>query len=129
MEFVRDENVDILFLTETWMETQGDEGECVDLTPQAANCSLFPGGGLAVTMMYRDHFPVTVNTTFPFARSSFELVALTLTAPDHIHFFCLCRSPPGKRNRLTDSDFLTEVPDFFDFLNFFSAVVNNVYIL
>ena len=77
MDFVKDEGVDILFLTGTWMKTHGDESKCVDLTPPGYKLPSFPrvtrGGGL--TAIYRDHFPHSVNTTFPF--STFELVELT----------------------------------------------------
>ena len=65
------------------MKTHGDESKCVDLTPPGYKLRSFPratrGGGLAV--IYRDHFPVTVNTTFPFTHTSSELVQLQLTAP------------------------------------------------
>ena len=95
MKFVKDEGVDIMFLTETWMKTHGDESKCVDLTPPGYKLRSFPratrGGGLAV--IYRDHFPLSVSTTFPFTHSSFELTELTLTAPEHIHFFLPLQTP------------------------------------
>ena len=95
MKFVKDEGVDIMFLTETWMKTHGDESKCVDLTPPGYKLRSFPratrGGGLAV--ICRDHFPLSVNTTFPFTHSSFELVELTLTAPEHIHVFLPLQTP------------------------------------
>ena len=85
--------------------------ECVDLTPPGYKLQSFPratrGGGLAV--IYRDHFPVTFNTTFPFTHTSFELVQLQLTAPHHIHFFCLYRPPPSRKNKLTDASGFLEV--------------------
>ena len=130
VKFVRDEYVDILFLTETWMKTQGDEGKCVDLTSPGyklvfSSCYTWWGwggwGGGTLAVIYRDHFPVIVNTTFPFTHSSFELIEFTLTAPDHIHFFCLYRTPPSKRNRLTDCDFLNEVPNFLEYCKLHSA--------
>ena len=118
MEFVKDEGVDILFLTETWMKTHGDESKCVDLTPPGYKLRSFPRatreGGLAA--IYRDHFPLRVNTTFPFTHSSFELVELTLTAPQHI-FFCLYRPPACKRNKLSDAIFLSEFRDFLEYCN------------
>ena len=119
VEFMKDECVDILFLTETWMKTHGDESKCVDLTPPGYKLRSFPratrGGGLAV--IYRDHFPVTVSTTFPFTHTSFELVQLQLTAPHHIHFFCLYRPPPSRKNKLTDTVFLSKFPDFLEYCN------------
>ena len=109
VEFVKDECVDISFLTEAWMKTDGDESKCVDLTPPGHKLRSFPratrGGGLAVT--------------FPFTHTSFELLELKLTAPRHIHFFCLYRPPPSRKktNKLTDPVFLAEFPDFFENCN------------
>ena len=42
VNFVRDEDVDMMFLTETWMKTQGDEAECVDLSPPGYTFKSFP---------------------------------------------------------------------------------------
>ena len=110
VEFICDECVDIMFLTETWMRSHGDEAKYADLTPPGYSLRSFPratrGGGLAVIL--RDNFPVTITTSVPFAQSSFELIKVTLTAPDHVHFFfCLYRPPLSKRNKFTDSLFLT----------------------
>ena len=73
-----------MFLTETWMRSHGDEAKYADLTPSGYSLRSFPcatrGGGLAVIL--RDNFPVTITTSFPFAHSSFELIKVTLTAPD-----------------------------------------------
>ena len=92
---------------------------CVDLTPPCFKLLSFPratrGGGLAA--IYRDHFPFSVKTTFPFTHSSFELVEPTLIAPQHIHFSRLFRPPPSKRNKLSDSLFLSEFPDFLEYCN------------
>ena len=56
-------------------------------------------------------FSVTVNTTFPFTHTSFELVQLQLTALHHIHFFCLV----GKTSSLMLSFF--PFPDFLEYCN------------
>ena len=89
------------------------------LTPPGYKLLSFPhatcGGGLAA--VYRDHFPLSINTTFPFTHSSFELTELTLTAPENIHFFCLYRPPPCKRNKFSDSLILSEFPDFLEYCN------------
>ena len=72
------------------MRSHGDEAKSADLTPPGYSLRSFPratrGGGLAVIL--RDNFPVTITTSFPFAHSSFELIKVTLTAPDHVHCFC-----------------------------------------
>ena len=40
--FVHDENVDTLFLTDTWLRCQGDEAKCVDTTPVGYNRRSLP---------------------------------------------------------------------------------------
>ena len=87
------------------MRSHGNEAKYADLTPPGYSLRSFlraaRGGGLAAIL--RDNFPVTITASFPFAHSSFELIKVTITAPDHVHFFCLYRRPPSKGNKLTDS--------------------------
>ena len=89
VEFIRDEDVDMTFLTETWMKTQCDEAKYADLSSPGYTFKSFlranRGGGLAVVM--REGLPVTVSASFPFAHASFELVQVPLTVPQHVHFF------------------------------------------
>ena len=109
----------MMFLTETWMKTQGNEAKCANLSPRGYTFKSFPRatrvGGLAVVM--REGLPVTVSASFPFTHKSFELVQVTPTVPQQIHFFCLYRPPPSKRNQLTDSVFLNEFPGFLEHCN------------
>ena len=70
-----------------------------------------------LAVMMREGLPVTVSVSFPFGHTSFELVQVALTVPQHIHFFCLYRPPPSKRNKLTDSVFLDEIPGFLEHCN------------
>ena len=96
-----------MFLTEMWMKTQGDEAKCADLSSPGYTFKSFPratrGGGLAVVT--REGLPVTVSVSFPFGHTSFELVQVTRTIPQHVHFFSLYRPLQSKRNQLTDSGF------------------------
>ena len=91
-----------MFLTETWMRSYGDKAKCADLTPPGYSFRYFPramcGGRLAVIL--RESFPVTNTTSFPFAHTSFELIEVTPTVPDHVHFLCLYWTPPSKHNKL-----------------------------
>ena len=54
VEFICDECIDIMFLTETWMRSHGDEAKYADLTPPGYSLRSFPratrGGGLAVIL-------------------------------------------------------------------------------
>ena len=42
MNFVVDEQIDILFITETCLRWQGDEAKCVDMTPPGYSIKSFP---------------------------------------------------------------------------------------
>ena len=87
----------MMFLTETWMKTQGDEAKCADLSSPGYTFKSFPlatrGGGLVVAM--REGLPVTVSASFPFTHTSFEFVQVTCTVPQHVHFFYWYRQPPS----------------------------------
>lgn len=113
VEFIRDENVDIMFLTETWLKTHGDESKHADLTPAGYCLKSLPratrAGGVAV--LVREHFPVVITTSFSFAHDSFEVIQLTLNTPVCVHFFCVYRPPPSKANKLTDAMFYAEFSD------------------
>ena len=82
---------------------------CVDMTPPGYSMRSFPrstrGGGLAVIVRHTVFDYATFTASFPFSHSSFELAQLTVTSPQLVHFFCLYRPPPSKKNRLTKSAF------------------------
>ena len=119
VDFIIDEHIDIMFITESWLRVSGEEAILQDLTPAGYKIISVPresrGGGLLA--IFRDHLLITSCTTFPFNHKSFELLQLTLTSP-HIHFFCLYRVPARKQNGLKNSDFATELPDLLEFTNF-----------
>ncbi|KAK7465984.1 hypothetical protein BaRGS_00037471 [Batillaria attramentaria] len=68
--FVRDESVDVLLLTETWLKCQGDEAKCVDMTPPGYTLRSFPratrGGGVAFLLRNTILDNAVITTTFPF---------------------------------------------------------------
>ena len=76
------------------------------------------GGGLAV--IFKDYLSsrICFTTSFPFDHSSFELAQVSLTfSQQNIHFFCLYRPPPSRKNKFTDSLFLDQFPDLLDHCN------------
>ena len=120
--FVQDQNIDILFLTETWLTAKGDETKCADMCPAGYSAKSFPrlsrGGGLAV--IYRSSLQryISVDATFDFDHTAFELLHLKLSVSQcAIHFLCLYRPPPSKKNRLTESMFFDQIPDMLEFCN------------
>ena len=105
--FLRDCDIDVLFLTETWLGARGDQAMCCDLTPPGYSMQSYPrssrGGGVAV--IFKNNFSpyVSFTTTFPFCHTSFELAKMSFTLPQKtIHFFCVYRPSPSPKNRLTD---------------------------
>ena len=72
--------------------------------------------GLAVIFRISSKPSATVNNSFAFAHSSFELLQLTLSL-QHIQllFFLLYRPPPSKKTQLSDALFSEQFPDFFPF--------------
>jgi exonuclease III len=120
--FVSDSNLDIMFLTETWLKSHGDEAKCVDATPQGFTLKSFPrstrGGGLAFLYMSSLQPFITISDSFPFSHKSFELAVLILTLQSaDIHFHLLYRPPPNKRNQLSDSLFMEEFQELLDTCN------------
>ena len=49
--FIKDNGVDLFFVTETWLSAQGDEAKTVELAPSGFDVKSFPrrlhGGGIA----------------------------------------------------------------------------------
>ena len=90
-------NVDLIFLCETWLRPEGDESDCVALTPPGFCLRSFPrmsgaGGGLAV--LYRNsltktlQFPPEIlfllllkSMKFVFPLTATLLCSLVFTAP------------------------------------------------
>ena len=100
------------FVTETWLSPQGDKAKTVELAPSGFDVKSFPrqsrsrGGGIAT--IYKSTFGsnITFKTNFDFAHTSFEVVQASITLQHNthffLHFFCLYRPPPNRRNNLTD---------------------------
>ena len=118
-EFIKDEKIDVMFVTETWLQPSGDENKIKHLTPPGYKLFSLPRGTLGggILVIYRDHLPVKISTTFPFNHKSFELLHLSITSPKHFHLFCLYKTPPRKKNGLKNSDFVNELPDFLEHIN------------
>ena len=107
--FIKDNGVDLFFVTETWLSPQGDEEKTFDLAPSGFDVKSFPrqlrsrGGGIATVYKSTLGSNITFKTNFDFAQTSFEVVQASITLQHNtLHFFCLYRPPPNRRNNLTD---------------------------
>ena len=110
------------FVTETWLSAQGDEARTVELAPSGFDVNSFPrqsrslGGGIATVYKSILASNITFKTNFDFTHTSFELVQASITLQHNtLHFFCLYRHPPNRRNNLTYSMFTEQLHD--DYVN------------
>ena len=122
--FIKDNDVDLFFVTETWLSAQGDEAKTVELAPSGFDVKSFPrqsrsrGGGIAIVYKSTIGSNITIKTNFNFTHTSFEAVQASITLQHNtLHFFCLYHPPPNRRNNLTDSMFTEQLPDLLDYVN------------
>ena len=120
--FVSDNGIDLLVITETWMNPRGDETKIADLAPIGYSARSFPrrsrGGGLA--LIFRDTLAtnLTFKTKFDFDHTAFELIQVSVTLQTSaLHFMCMYRPPPSHNNKLMDSLFSEQFPDLIDMCN------------
>ena len=111
-------------MTETWLSAQGDEAKTVELATSGFEVKSFPrqsrssGGKIATACKSTLGSNITFKTNFDFTQTSFEVVQASITIKHNtLHFFCLCRPPPNRRNNLTDSMFTEQLPDLLDYVN------------
>ena len=103
--FIKDNGVDLFFVTETWLSAQGDEAKTVELAPSGFDVKSFPrqsrsrGGGIATVFKSTLGSNITFKTNFDFTHTSFTSITLQ---DNTLYFFCLYRPPPNRRNNLTD---------------------------
>ena len=121
---IEDDGVDLLLVTETWLSAQSDEAKAVELAPSGFDVKSFPrqsrsrGGGIATISKYILGSNITFKTSFDFTHASFEEVQTSITLQHNtLHFFCLYRPPPNRRNNLTDSMFTEQLPNLLDYVN------------
>ena len=81
----------------------------VELAPSGFDVKSFPrqsrsrGGGIATVYKSTLGSNITFKTNFDFTHTSFEVVQASITLQHNtLHFFCLYRPPPNRRNNLTD---------------------------
>ena len=124
---IKDNGVDLLFVTETWLSDQGDEVKTVELAPSVFDVKSFPrqsrsrGGGIATVYKSTLGSNITFKTNFDFTHTSFEVVQASITLQHNtLHFFCLYRPPPNRQTilltmfteQLPDLDYVSNLPGF-----------------
>ena len=111
-------------MTETWLSAQGEEAKTIELASSGFDVKSFPrqsrsrGGGIVMIHKSTLGSNITFKTDFDFTHTSFEVVQASITLQHNtLHFFCLYRHPPNRRNNLTVSMFTEELPDLLDYAN------------
>ena len=112
----------MIFLTKTWLRSNGDEAKTADLAPSGYAVKSFPrpscGGGIAVIVRTSLSSHLTAIADLNFTHNTFKLVQTSVTLQRSVlHFVCVYRPPPSHENRLTDSRFLVQLPEFLNSCN------------
>ena len=96
-------------MTETWLSAQGEQAKTVELARSGFDEKSFPrqsrsrGGGIATVSKSTLGSNITFKINIDFTHTSFEVVQASITLQHNtLHFFCLFRPPPKRRNNLTD---------------------------
>ena len=121
---IKDNSIDLFFVTETWLSAQGDKAKTVELAPSGFDVKSFPrqsqsrGSGIATVCKSTLGSNITFKTNFDFTHTSFKVVQASITLQHNTqHFLCLYRPPPNRRNNLADSMFTEQLPDLLDYVN------------
>ena len=92
--FIKDNGVDLFFVTETWLSAQGDEAKTAELAPSGFDVKSFPrqsrsrGGGIATVCKSTFGSNITFRAVFYFAHTLFKVVQASITLHHNsLHFF------------------------------------------
>ena len=120
-----------MFLTETWIELNGDDLAMKSSTPKGysyihqSRASGKRGGGVGI--IHHDGIKCTDITDESKTYSSFELISSRLTLNgESVRFYLIYRPLPSTTNNISKSQF---VPDFADFLEYIVLQPGQFYIL
>ena len=107
--FIKDNGVDLFFVTETRLSAQGVKAKTVELAPIGFDVKSFPrqsrcrGDGIATIYKSILDSNITFITKFDFTHTLFEIVQASITLQyNTLHFVCLYHPPPNRRSNLTD---------------------------
>ena len=112
-------NVDLVFLCETWLRSEGDEADCATLTPPGFCLKSLPrqsgtGGGLAVlhrTSLTKNTAVYTRNSVF----AAFEICEVCLSYDGHTAaFLTIYHRPPSPQKKLTNAMCLEQFSDLLE---------------
>ncbi|KAL8623549.1 hypothetical protein ACOMHN_051159 [Nucella lapillus] len=121
-DYILEQKLDIMILTETWLSESGHETSCNLMTPSGFVLKSYPraskGGGIAV--IFRESLVphVTFKKALPFRHSTFEVVELTISCSGKSTcIVCIYRPPPNAKNKFSFPLFLEEFEELVDYHN------------
>ena len=116
VEFVVDNDIDVLTLTETWL-TCNDTVAAGDITPQGYALHHVPrygrrGGGIGV--LYKAGFSLRVDNSYPETKTFESTSVLMHSATSSVRLVVVYRPPSSKKNAHNFTDFLMEFTTVID---------------
>ena len=115
--YILENDLDIIIITETWLNDQGDESVIHELVPAgysyvSRNRKNREGGGIII--IYKETLQIKLSKNESY--TSFESIEVTCkiskTNPQLLRIFGIYRPPPSVKNKLTVNQFLSEFQDF-----------------
>ena len=99
--FIKDNGVDLFFVTETWLSAQGDEAKTVELSPSGFDVKSFPrqslsrGGGIATVYKSNLCSNITLKLTLIYSHIVRSSADINYSTAQYTTFF-LCVPPSTK---------------------------------
>ena len=126
-DFITDQNVDIMFLTETWLSVDSHQVAINEVAPPGYNFINIPRktddhGGIGI--LHKKQLKLHVHPP-DFVAETFEH-AIISDKERKIYFVVVYRPPPSTENRFTTSKFLSE---FDEFLLHITTLSNKTFLL
>ena len=96
LTLMKDNDVDLFFVTETWLSAQGDKAKTAELAPSGFDVKSFPrqsrycGGGIATVCKSTLGSNITFKTNSYFTHTSFEVVQASITLQHYTLHFSVC---------------------------------------
>ena len=113
-DYVVENNIDILAITETWLRENDDLDSIGNITPDGykfISCPRKSGIGGGVALLFKSQLNAKKCEVHSF--NTFELLEVTCVLSNKpVHIYVVYRPPPNNKNGLKSSDFFDEFTSF-----------------
>ena len=120
---IKDNGVDLFFVTETWVSAQGEEAKTVELAPSRFDVKSFlrqlrsRGGGIATIYKSILDSNITFKTNFHFNHTSFKVMQASITLQHNTLHFSVCTALYTTDKTILLTLFIEQLPDLLDYVN------------